>query len=140
HQLQIAADDRVGLLLEWQQDVDADALFPTGADVAGLHDAAGRSGDDHPAGLGDAAAELLRSWGSGMAGRQTRRAEDRHLAHTAVGRENLEGVTQLLERGAEQFHVAAAGPVANELVSRLAHLLHELLDARWLAVLGVSVI
>ena len=42
----------VGLLLEGQQDVDADAVFAAGADVAGLHDAAGGAGDDHEAGLG----------------------------------------------------------------------------------------
>ena len=70
----------VGLLLEGQQDVDADAVFAAGADVAGLHDAAGGAGDDHEAGLGDAAAELDRLPVGGMLRRQTGRAEHRHLA------------------------------------------------------------
>ena len=43
HQLEVAADDGVGFLLERQQDVDADALLAAGADLAGLHDAAGRA-------------------------------------------------------------------------------------------------
>ena len=42
HQLGVAGDDRVGVLLERQQDVDADAVLAAGADVARFHDAAGR--------------------------------------------------------------------------------------------------
>ena len=122
----------IGLLLERQQDVDADALFASGADVARLHDAAGRAGDDHPARLGDAAAELDRRRIGRIARRQPRRAEHRHLAQMPIRREHLEAVAQLLEGRAEQLDVAARGAVADEFVGGLADLLDQLLDAdRW---------
>ena len=55
-------------------------VLAAGADVAGLHDAAGRAGDDHVAGLGHAPAELDGLLVGGVARRQAGRAEDRHLA------------------------------------------------------------
>src|SRR5260221_4879554 len=65
HELDVAGNDGIGFLLERQQDIDADAVIPAGADVAGLHDAAGRSGDDHEAGLDNTLAKvdgLLIGW------------------------------------------------------------------------------
>ena len=70
----------LAVLLEGQQDVDADAVLAAGADVAGLHDAAGRPGDDHEAGLGDAPAELDGLLVGRVVRRQPGRAEHRHLA------------------------------------------------------------
>src|SRR5690348_15775497 len=56
HQFGVAGDDGIRVLLEGEEDVDADAVFAAGADVAGFHDAAGGPGYDHEAGFGHAPA------------------------------------------------------------------------------------
>src|SRR5262249_3153390 len=76
----------------------------------------------------------------GVGRRQPGRAEHGDLAQVAVGGEDLEGVAQLLERGAEQLDVAAGGAVADQLVGRLADLLHQLLAADGGAVVGVGLV
>ena len=96
-------------------------------------------GDDHPAGLSNAPAELHGLLIGRVRGRQTGRAEHRHLAHGAIRREDLEGIAQLLQRGVEQLHIAARGAVAEELVGRLADLLDELLYTRRLTLFRVRV-
>ena len=50
------------------------------------------------------------------------RAEHGHLAPRAIGRENLEGVTQLAERAAEDFQIAARRVVGGQLVGRFLDL------------------
>ena len=77
HQLRIAADDRVGGLLEGQADVDAEAVLAPGAALAGLHDAAAGAGDDHEAALGDGARERLGGAEHRVVLLRARRAEGR---------------------------------------------------------------
>ena len=119
----------VGFLLKRQQDVDADAFLPAGADLSRFHDAAGRAGDDHPSGLSNAPAELHRLEIRRIRRRQPGRAEHRHLAHGAVRREDFEGKAQFFESGIDELDVHACGAVAEELVGGLTDLLDELLYA-----------
>src|SRR5262249_37627151 len=50
---------------------------------------------------------------------------------------HLEGVAQLLERGAQQLDVAAVGAVAHQLVGSFLELLHQLLDADARSIVGM---
>ena len=47
-QLVVAGNDRVGLLLEGEHDVQPHRVLAAGAAMPRLHDAAGRPGDDQP--------------------------------------------------------------------------------------------
>ena len=67
-----------------------------------------------------APAELDRLAIGRLVGRRARRAEDRHLAEVPIGRENLERITQLAQRPAEDLQIAAAGVVLGQLVGRFA--------------------
>ena len=129
HELVIVPDDRVGRLLERQQDVDAEAVRAAGADVAGFHDAAGGPGDDHEILGGDPPAEFHRLAVGRMILRQARRAEHGHLAAIAIGSEDLERVAQLLERRVQHLDLRAVGAVPDQLVGGLADLLNELFVA-----------
>ena len=105
----------LALCSQGEADVDAEAFLGAGAFVPGLHDARAGAGDDHEPGRRDLAAELdpllillprrLRPGG----------AEHGYLAHMGVGREELEGETQLPERGLDHPHVATVLDVLQQL-------------------------
>src|SRR5437773_492335 len=60
HQLGIPRDDGIGTLLEGEQDIHADAVLPSSADMAGFHDAARRPGNDHEPSMGNLLAKAHR--------------------------------------------------------------------------------
>src|SRR5207253_5288791 len=128
-ELRVLVDELVRLLLEGEPDVDAEAPLAPRALLAGAHDAAARAGDDHVALGGDAARELVRGAIGGRVGAGAGGAEDAHLPDPGVGREHLEGVAQLAQRGVQELHLGDARLVAQELQARLDHLAHELLLA-----------
>ena len=75
-ELRVVADDFVGVLLEGQHDVEAEAFFRARALLRRAHDAVARAGDGHEAGLGHEAGEFGRA-GEGGGGRpRAGRAED----------------------------------------------------------------
>ena len=127
-ELAVAGDDRVDRLLEGQEDVQAHGVFAAGADVARLHDPAGRAGNHEPALLGHRPAKRGRLPVGRLVGRRAGRTEQRHLAAVPVGRKHLERITQLAERAAKDLQVAAAGVVAGQLVGRLLDRLDQLGD------------
>src|ERR1051326_1481763 len=138
--LAIAGNDGVGVLLERQQNVDADAVLATSADMPGFHDAARRAGDDHVFELGHAAAKLNGDLIGWCLWPQARRPEYRDLAPPAVRSEDLEAIAEFLECRGEQFHVAAVGAIADELVGCFLDLLHHLFDRNWRPFLRVRVV
>src|SRR5438128_1792025 len=64
-----------------------------------------------------------------MVRRHSGRAKDGYFALIAVGRKDLEGVAELLQRRIQQFDVAAVGLVADEFVGRFLQLLYQLLGS-----------
>src|SRR5438445_10738045 len=114
-QLGVGSDPRVRLLLERQADVQAEALLAARPFLGRTHDARARTGDDHPALLGHSLAEEACAGDSFLARGRARRAEDRHLADASVGREDLVGVAQLLERRVRDLEVARPGTVLVQL-------------------------
>ena len=89
HQLRVAGDDRVGRLLEGEHDVQPHRVLAAGADVARLHDAAGRAGDDQPLPLGHRLAEFDRLLVGRRIGRRAGRAEHRHFAFGPIRAKTL---------------------------------------------------
>ena len=85
-----AAHKAIGVLLERQIDVEADAGFAAGTAVGGLHDAAAGSGHHLEAGFNSTAGQLLGQAVAGVAGDGAGRAEDGDLAGVAMGVKHLQ--------------------------------------------------
>src|SRR5262249_38062116 len=99
-------------------DIDAEAAGAAGAALAGFHHPGAGAGDDHEAGVGDAACELLAGFEHRIAGFGARRAQRAPLAYMPVGREHLEGVTHLLQSAGSDLEVADGGLIRKQLLRR----------------------
>src|SRR5262245_62255535 len=87
--------------------------------MPGFHDSARRTGDDQPVSFGHRFAKSHRLSKGRLVRPGPGGTEHRYLATGTVRRKNLEGVSQLAKRTAENLQVAAAGLVLSELVGRL---------------------
>ena len=106
HQFGVAFDMEVGALFLGQFDVDAEAVFPSGAPVGGFHDASAGSGNDHMPLVDQCLCRVLRHPVTGIGFGRPCRAENHHLAFFAVGQEYPEGVAQFLEGVVGQLEVS----------------------------------
>ena len=96
-QLVGAVDCRVGVLLEGQGDVEAQAVVDTGPFMGSRHDPAAGTGDHHQVRAGQGRAQLSRQGINGMFDRRSCRAEDRDFAASFVAFQSAEGMIQLTQ-------------------------------------------
>ena len=111
----VVGNDRVGLGLERQDDVQAEAIFDPCSFVARFHDPRPGTGNDHPASGHYGGGELLCPLVSRIARFDSGAPKDRTLWLVLVGSEDLEGVTELLHGVGYQFVVTVAGFVAGSV-------------------------
>src|SRR5262245_14806780 len=124
-ELLVLGNDRIGVLLEGEHDVQSERHLAAGAGVPGLHDASAAAGDDHPAAGRHLAVEFLAHFVDSPIRRGPRRTKHRYFSDEAKGLEDLEGVPQLLERPKNDFQVAARGLIGDQLVGDLFDLIDE---------------
>ena len=111
HQLRVAGQELPGRRLEGELDTHPERVLGPGALDARLHDPRPGAGHDHPVGRRQRRGELSRLLVERVVGLGAGGAEDRHLARGAVGREDRERVTHLLQRGVGDLEVASIGAV-----------------------------
>src|SRR4030095_1479576 len=121
----MVGDPWIGFLLERQADVQPEALLTARALLRRAHDAGARAGDDHPALVGHPLAEEPGALGRLLARRGARRAEDRDLPGSAVRREHLVRVAQLLGGCGGDLEVTRSSTVLVELEHRGEELLEK---------------
>ncbi len=130
-------DVGVGLGLERQADVDAEAMLQAGAPVARFHDPGSRSRHDHPS---VSARDLLRE----LAGEGIVRVvllgsggpEQRDLGDVPVLREDEKRISHLLQCGVDELEVSPFGVVAKHFEPGHQHLGNEIVVV---LVIGVAV-
>ena len=120
-ELGITFDDGIGALFEGEFDGDAEGVGFAGAFVAGSHDAATGTGDDHEARVGEEFGEGGGELVIRVLGRGAGAAEDGDFAALAVGLEDFEGVAEFFEGADHQFHFAAAGIIVGEFEDGVEH-------------------
>ena len=106
NQLGILCHHGVRLLFKGEPDVHPETFRWAGPLVSGIHDPRGAPGNHHPALLGHFTGELLGLTVKGTCFRGPCGSKHRDLAKVTVGREDLEGVTELFERGIDDFEIA----------------------------------
>src|SRR5207249_5801263 len=80
----VMSDKFIGSLLKRQLNIDAEAVSPAGALVAGLHNAGAGAGNGHESVLGDLFGKIQGLFIFGMVLGRARGAEDRDFALLAV--------------------------------------------------------
>ena len=121
-QFRIALHNRVGGLLEWQENIQAKTVVAASPAVTGFHDTATSAGNHHPARFNHSVSEFLRSDVTWMVGSGSCRTEHRGLAPSAVTCEHLEAIPEFANRGGHELDIAAAGVIAKQLVGCLLDL------------------
>ncbi len=96
-QMLAALHGGVGVLLERQGDVEAQAVLASGALVGGSHDAAAGAGDDHQVVARQGRAQLAGQGVNRVLHWRARRAEDRDLAPALELLQGAEGVLHLAQ-------------------------------------------
>ena len=87
----------IGVLLEGQGDVEAQAVIHPGTFVGRGHDAAAGTGDDHQVRAGEGGAQLPGQGVHGVFDRRARRTEYRDLAPSLVLFHHPEGVVEFAQ-------------------------------------------
>src|SRR6202022_1626358 len=96
-ELWIAFDGLVGLLLEWQPDVQSDAMFSTGPPLSGTHDPVASSCDNHESAF---AHQLGKSFCGLINFRErvsSRRTEDSNLADRLIRGKSLRSLSEFFQ-------------------------------------------
>ena len=140
HELRVAVGEQARRRLERELDRDPERLLGARTLEPGFHDAGARAGDDHPIVRSHLRRERSRLLVERIAGLCARGADDRELPRCPVGRERVERVAHLLERGVGQLQVATVRTVSREAhggcdnlehlvgVRRVGYALHDLRD------------
>ena len=114
-QLRIAFDDRIRALLEWQTNIETEAVLASRAFLSRTHDAVATTGNDHVIFRDHFAREFFGDFVLRLARRRPGRAEDTDFAERAVSGKNFRGVTHFFQRPIHQLQVARAHFVARHL-------------------------
>src|SRR2546426_5403111 len=104
-ELGVVHDRRVGLLLEREQDVSAEAVLPPGSLVRRPHDPLSRPRDDHELAFGQEAGEAPGQIVQGILRRHPRGSEDGDLPPMPVLPEEPEGIAHLPKAAVKNLEI-----------------------------------
>src|SRR4029077_12661084 len=105
NQFRIALDNLVGALLEWETDVEPEAVFAAGATLRRTHDAFTAAGDNHVIVRDHFAREIFRHLEFGCAGQNAGRTKNDNLPEMVKGREDLGRVAHFFYGAVDQLEI-----------------------------------
>ena len=123
NQLRIALDNLVRALLEWETDVEPEAVFAAGATLCRAHDAFAAAGDDHVIVRDHFAREIFRHLEFGCAGQNAGRTKNDNLPEMVKGREDLRRVAHLFYGAIDQLKIRYRHLIARHFQRRHDHFL-----------------
>ena len=115
NELLVLGNDGIGALLPRQANVRAETIFRTGTLVAGLHDAAARTGNDHESGRSHLLAKLQRLLIFRLARLRACGTKNGDLALLVIRREESKSVAQFTNRRLNDAHIARICHVCKQL-------------------------